>query len=258
MVVDLATFTRPPRDPLYGIVEKLILDKYRNTERHLQVALGPSEIGVPCTRQLAYNTMHMPAVNQGDPLPSIVGTAAHTWMFEACMEANRAAGDIIWIPESVVHVNAGLTGHSDAYHVKTRTVLDWKFPGVEPMRKYRANNNPGEQYRIQGHCYGKGYVNAGLQVDTIAIVMLPRGGHLFGKHGMFIWSEPFDMEVADVALKRYHDVTELAVGLEMDEHPERFALFPKTHGDHCRYCDWFKPSDGSDPGGTCPGYSTED
>lgn len=250
-VLNLDDLTKP-NDDLYQIVQKLIVDKYKSTERNLQVALGPSEIGAPCDRQLAYNSMHHYEVNDGDPLPSVVGTAAHTWMHDACLEANERAQQLIWIPESVVNVEAGLNGHSDAYHMPTRTVFDWKFPGTAGMKTYRTSQDPGEQYRVQGHCYGKGFKNKGLPVDRIAIAFLPRGGNLFGKYGAYIWAEAFDESVADVALARYHRITELGIALNVHEHPERYQVFAKTTGYHCSYCDWHRPT-GIDTGDTCPG-----
>ncbi|HEX3641161.1 MAG TPA: hypothetical protein VHV10_07715 [Ktedonobacteraceae bacterium] len=252
MSFDLSAFVKPPEDPLYDAVRKLVWHKYENAPRNRQVALGPSEIGELCLRNLAYNSMHHTEVNDGDPLPSIVGTAAHAWMEAACREFNEAAGQLVYIPESVVEVTDGLRGHSDCYYVPLRTVIDWKFPGPTQI-KDKIKNGPGYQYRAQAHCYGKGFKRAGLPVDRVAIAFLPRGGFL--KH-MHIWSEPFDESFADEALARYYRILELAQDLEVIDHPERFTLFPKNPGHNCTYCSWFKPTN-EDKGVTCPGYSDQ-
>ncbi len=240
----------PGVHPLRRPVEQLIWHKYRNTPRHVQVELGPSEIGEDCTRKLAYNLMHHEKCNvDSDPLPSIVGTAAHTWLTEACEQWNRDAGRIDWIPELSVNVDGPIKGHSDAYHVPTRRVVDWKFPGTEPLKKYRGNG-PSTVYRSQVHCYGKGVRRLGLEVDEVAIVFFPRGGML---SGAYYWSEPYDESVADAALKRYWDLTELCVELEVDVHPDRYKLIEMTPGHHCTYCPWFSATGKGGDG--CPGFT---
>lgn len=244
-----------PRDPLYSVVADLIYSKWRDHPRSLQVALGPSEIGEPCTRKLAYNLMHHPEVNEGDPLPSVVGTAAHAWMEDACRQWNEKHKRTDWIPESTVTVTnqgAGLKGHSDAYHVPTQYVLDWKFPSPSRIAEYRKND-PLLAYQVQAHCYGIGFKNLGLPVKGVAIVCLPRGGFL---KDAYIWSHELDEGMAQTALKRYYDLTELCTALEVDKHPELYQRFPKDAGHHCQYCPWFKPT-AEDTGITCRGYADE-
>ncbi len=236
--------------PLKQPVEKLILNKYHNEPRHLQVELGPSEIGEECSRKLAYNLMHHDPVNvDSDPLPSIIGTAAHTWLADACNMWNANVGRVDWIPELSLTVSGTISGHSDAYHVPSRRVVDWKFPGAEPLKGYRRNG-PSLTYRGQVHCYGKGARNLGLPVDEVAIVFFPRGGNL---SGTFYWSEPYDESVADAALTRYWKLTELCVELELDTHPERYELVDMVPGHHCTYCPWFAAAGKGTEG--CPGFT---
>lgn len=250
MPFDLTSFEKPDRPPEYQIVEDLIYLKYRSTPRHLQRALGPSEIGEPCIRRLAYNIMHHPEVNESDPLPSIIGTAAHKWMHEACLEFNQAAGEIIWIPECTVNVDGCLSGHADALHVPTMTVYDWKFPGQSRMTKY-AKDGPSAQYEIQAHLYCKGFRNVGLPVERVAIVFLPRGGFL---KDAYIWVAPYAAEVADSALARYHGITEVCIAANVDKQHDLYTRFPRIAGHDCQFCPWFKPTS-TDMGTTCPGYA---
>lgn len=252
--VNLVDFGRPADHELSKPVNDMLLLKYRRTPRNLQKELGPSEIGEPCSRKLALKIMNEPELHEGDPLPSIVGTAAHSWMEEACRKWNEHVGRVDWIPELAVEIVPGIIGHSDAYHVPTNTVVDWKFPGTESMKDKRKNG-PGELYRVQAHTYGKGWRQLGLPVRQVAIIFLPRGGMLFGKYGKYIWSEPFDESIADRAIQRYYDITEQAMMLDVENNPIRYKAFPTERGHSCTYCPFFKP--GEDKGNSCPGW-TED
>lgn len=249
---DFGKFTKAGKDPIRAAVEDLIYNKYRNTPRHLQVALGPSEIGEPCTRRLAYNLMHHTEYRDGDPLPSIVGTAAHTWMEKACHEFNVAAGRVIWIPEGTVNVDKDLDGHSDAYNVDLETVFDWKFPGPSRLAKYKREGI-GNQYRVQLHGYGRGWIRKGFVVRRVACICLPRGGFL---KDAYYDVETFDDNVVSVALDRYYGLTELCIQMDVEQYPERYALFPKETGHDCQFCPWFKMTL-EDDGNTCPGYTNE-
>jgi hypothetical protein len=170
-------------------------------------------------------------------------------MQEACNEWNQQAGRVEWVAEATLNIAAGIIGHADAYHVPTRTVIDWKFPGQEPLRRYKTQGL-SDLYHRQIHLYGKAWHDLGLPVDTVAVVMFPRGGYL---SGMWIWSEPFDIDVANTALRRYWDISELASALELDTHPENYRLLNTVTGHSCTYCAWFRP--GPDTGDGCPGYT---
>lgn len=250
--MDILNFGAPAEHPLAKTIDDLIYLKYRRTPRHLQKELGPSEIGEPCERKLALKIMNEPTVNEGDPLPSIVGTAAHTWMEEACHQWNERVGRIEWITELGIEIVPGIIGHSDVYHVPSASVVDWKFPGAEGMKEVRANG-PSELYRVQGQLYGKGWARLGLPVENIVIVFLPRGGQLHGRYGRVIESESYDESIADRALERYYAIVTRCADLDVEHHPLRYKLFPVEKGHHCTYCAWFKP--GNDTGKSCPGWT---
>lgn len=247
--LDLAEFDKPSQHRLIEPITELIMHKYHRAPRSLQQEIGPSEIGEDCLRKLAYNIMRETALNQGgDPLPSIIGTAAHTWMEDACNLWNEHLGRTRYIAEAKFEIVPGMPGHCDCYDIDTRTVIDWKFPGATKMKEYK-DKGPSYMYRAQAHLYGKGWANLGAEVDEVAIAFFPRGGMLSGLH---VWSEPWSLSTADSALKRYYDVTELAVSLDVENYPENYMLLPKVSGHNCTYCDWFKP--GKDTGQGCPGW----
>jgi hypothetical protein len=247
--VNFDDFVGPGDHVMVQAIKDTIYYAYENHPRSLQEALGPSEVGEPCARRLAYRIMREPKLNKSDPLPSIVGTAAHKWLEEACKLWNAKVGETIWIVEAELPVGADIIGHCDAYYVPRRTVVDWKFPGQEPMRDYRANG-PSEVYRSQAHLYGMGWVNLGMPVDQVGIAHFPRGGNLEGRYGLLPWFEAYNPAIAEAALQRYYMITELTVALNVEEHPENYALVPASP-ESCHHCP--QRVEGVAIGRTCPG-----
>jgi hypothetical protein len=145
-------------------------------------------------------------------------------------------------------VPGGIFGHCDLFDVDTLTVIDHKVVGAEKHREYKRNG-PGMRYRSQAHLYGKGWAHLGLTPKEVAIAFYPRGGLL---SGLYVWSEPYDPSIADAALQRMDAITEAAVVLDVEHHPERYAMFEAETGHHCTYCPWLQP--GSDTGKGCPGH----
>ncbi|WP_232524345.1 hypothetical protein [Nocardiopsis gilva] len=67
----------------------VIMAASANAPRSRQRRIGPSEVGDPCPRRLAYKLLDWPTVNDGgDPWPSIVGTATHAWLADALLLHN--------------------------------------------------------------------------------------------------------------------------------------------------------------------------
>jgi hypothetical protein len=106
--VDIERFTKPGEHPLSETIREIIYLKWRNAPRSLQVGLGPSEIGEPCARKLAQKIMHEPKTNEGDPLPSVMGTAGHSWMEDALDLFNSHLGYQRFIPEGEVEIAPGV------------------------------------------------------------------------------------------------------------------------------------------------------
>jgi hypothetical protein len=218
---------------------------YANSRpRQLQRDVGPSQVGTPCTRELAFQVAHTePCRDVHDPWPSIVGTATHTWLADAMEYANAqallAGRPQPWHIERKVDVGLGLKGSCDAFHEPKRTVIDWKVLGDTQHRKY-TNDGPSAGYRVQAHCYGFGYKRAGFQVDRVAIGFFGRAKKL---SDLYIWSEPFDETVALRALKRLRLVQQ---GTSQGITP---LSFPATPGGACYFCDY----QGDPAQGYCPG-----
>lgn len=204
------------------------------TPRSQQRELGPSEIGHPCVRRLAYGLLDVQRCNPSwDPLPAIIGTATHKWLESAAKHANNTLGRQRWLVETRVSPASWLSGSCDLYDSDTATVIDYKVPGANQFAK--AKKGPSELYRTQVHLYGKGFVNSGLPVSTVAIMFLPRGGTLAGAH---YWSEPYSPDIADAAIRRREQTLLLLNDFDVDRHPDRFGWLSKS-GPGCVFCPWF-------------------
>lgn len=222
-----------------------------NAPRSLQRTIGPSEIGTPCVRRLAYKLLDWRQANTGgDPWASIVGTAVHAWMEATYAAENARLGQERYIIERRLHIRGPIYGHADLFDRATGTNMDWKCVGDDRLAKYRKNG-PGEQYRVQAHLYGLGQENAGETVNDVAVVFLPRGGGRID--ALHVWTEPYDRQVAEAALERLDNVMTAIDVLNPPDNPQAWWQFPATDA-FCLFCPYFTPG-GTDPAKGCPGAS---
>lgn len=154
---------------------------HRGSARNKQTAIGPSQIGHPCGRHIAYMAAGRDRTQRfTDPWPSILGTAGHAWLDIALQKANDDARrpmpgvqacaapaathgqhnsrDMItcdycrvqlwtsptWITEARVDVGLGLSGSLDAFHVPAGCVVDFKILGntkFDELRKTPPESN---------------------------------------------------------------------------------------------------------------------
>lgn len=251
-----AAFLAPgPRDqdPLLEDLKNLVRQHAHAHPRHAQVALGPSQVGHPCARNVISGLLagKEHEVNpQFDPLPSYVGVAGHRAMEDAAALDNQRlyhderctivetglGGRRIgrWLAETKVTVREGLSGTCDLYDTWTNTVIDYKFPGTTTMTEYRKNG-PTPLYKIQAHLYGRGYRNAGYPVERVGIWFLPRGGLLSTS---LLWTEPYSDETVNDVLAKLDSMIVLMDELQLDSHPERLALVP-INPYKCTWCPFF-------------------
>lgn len=236
--------------PLTAELRDVVITADRTAPRSLQIALGPSEIGEPCARKLAYRLMDEPHTNTtSDPWPAIVGTSVHAWLANAFTNTNKTAGRIKYLVETRVTIRTGLEGNGDLYDVDRATVIDHKIVGPTTLKNYRLNG-PSQQYRVQVHGYGKGYRRLGLPVEHVAIAFFPRSSDL---SGLYVWSEPYNETIINDALQRHDDLLELVCAIDLEHNTTNYRLIPTSPSHRCTYCPWFKP--GPDTGTGCPGNS---
>lgn len=221
--------------------------------RSTQVALGCSEAGDPCERKIAYTIMGATQVNYGsDPWPSIVGTSIHTWLADAVTNYQRIHGEQNWLSETEVWPSDELPGHTDLYHRPTGTVLDLKNPSRANYRKM-LKEGFGQVYETQLQLYGAGNVRAGRVVNRVGIIMLPRDGNL---KELKVRTWPYDRLEAWEALKRVRRIGTDAVGLDLENHPERYAQIPAEPSRLCGWCKFYRGGYAAANGTGCPGKTT--
>ena len=218
-----------------------------NAGRSLQKAIGPSEVGTPCMRKLAYRMNEVESVNSGDKWLATIGTAVHSWLADTYTAKNKALGRERYLLEARVEVTGELGGSVDVYDKDLEMVLDWKVVGETSLKKYKKSG-PGEQYRSQVHLYAKGFSNAGYKVQHVAIAFLPRGGSLRGLH---LWSESYDVTVADAALTRLEAVRSVVNTVGLDA----MRLLPGVEA-FCNFCDFYLPASTEFRVG-CPGADVQ-
>jgi hypothetical protein len=248
--MSVPTFTSPvtPEQALKDTITNVIRAKSANSPRSKVVNIGPSEIGDPCLRKLAYKMVQVAKVNDySDPWPSISGTAIHTWLAEAFEAAN---GDADWLVEHRVEARPGLAGTLDLFDRKTGTIIDHKCVGATSMKTRKADG-PTEQQIIQLNVYGYGLEQQGYEVNKIALAFYPLGGMLTG---LYTWVGEYNKDVAIEAMLRLDSTVELLAMLDPEEHPERWELVPASTSRLCTYCPWFVPGSDNLAIG-CPGGS---
>lgn len=221
------------------IVKDLILGIAAGRPRNHQVAVGPSEIGGPCARRLGFRLAGVEHVNTDtDPLASLIGTAMHALIDDALQD------DADWQTELPVELpQYGIRGTLDAYHVPTKTIVDWKLVGAASLRKYKTKG-VGDQYRTQVHTYGLALAMTGVDVEHVAIGFIPRSGILAETH---VWTEPLNHDIVDAALRRYETIRDAVTVAPAQALP----LLP-TAEQFCQRCPWYIPA--GTPPQACPGH----
>lgn len=218
-------------------LQDIILWHERTSPRSRQKTIGPSELGDPCDRRIAYRLAGVDKVNtHGDPWPAVVGTAIHGWLENAINRFQNENGNQGWVPELAVQPDPLVRGRSDLFHLPTGTVVDFKTTNADTLRKLNRGNPPPPGYITQINLYGLGHERAGRAVSNVCLVYYPRSGWL---NDAFVWHDVYRPEIAHAALKRMYEIGFQLLDLEITDHPERFADIPATSGDNCVWCPMF-------------------
>lgn len=220
-------------------------------ERNQQATLGPSEIGSPCDRRLAMSLLRFPPVNSGgDNWASFVGTCTHAGLADMFVWANAGSGR--YHPEVALaypaeHVPKGTT---DLIDTTLCMVMDHKLMGGWSLDKLRTSG-PSDTYRVQAHTYGYGAKLKGFDIKDVAIIAWPRERGTLDE--LYVWTEPYDPDVARQALARVEQIAELVIS-NGDPEADGMAYenFPIDNSD-CRYCPYLLKGAPNSEGGVCNG-----
>lgn len=207
-----------------------------NQPRSLQKRIGPSELGIPCSIRLLKKLAGVPEPPRPDvPWKPTIGTAVHAYLEEAFTKLSAPGTEQAGryrMEERVTVGNIGdtaITGSTDLFDEWTRTVVDWKIIGSNMMKKYRAHG-PSQQYRVQAHLYGRGWVNAGFDTQMVCIAFLPRETEFTDS---FIWTEPYQEQIAEAALDRANKLAHLINTIGVDA---AVSLYQPCDDRWCPWC----------------------
>lgn len=213
-----------------------IITAIKHHPRSLQKRIGPSEMGVECSRSILYKLNGDPEPDRGVGWKPTIGTGVHSWLEDTFNAINADPGHPEhgrWLSELKVMVGVvggqEIWGSVDLFDMWTGTVIDWKIVGNSTLKKYRSTG-PSVQYRAQAHLYGQGYANAGQNVNMVAIAFLPREGELTDS---FIWTEPWQPGIAAETLQR---VDALATLLDTVGIARAIEMFEPCTDRWCRWC----------------------
>lgn len=210
--------------------------------RSNQAHLGPSELGCPCSRQVAGKMAGLPHANRiADPWASIVGTAVHAWLADAFNADNTRYGQARWAAEQRVTPHPEHPGTADLYDARERAVIDHKVLGTSSMAKVRSAQGPPVHYQVQLLLYGHGYRLLGLPVDRVVLAAWPRTSHEM--HGLYLWDR--ETQGSDhVIIEEVFRLTAARAALADDIVAGRSTLHdvPATPAhDTCYFCPFYRP-----------------
>ncbi|QXT62737.1 hypothetical protein [Tessaracoccus palaemonis] len=230
-----------PGEGVFPEIMNKINGAISNHPRSLQKRIGPSEIGHPCARKLAYKLLGQPERTDLPPnWKATVGTAVHGWMEDVFDADNLATAHLLdgqerWYIESRVSVGevggVEITGSSDLFDRVTLSNWDWKVVGPYQLDKYKRQG-PSEVYRAQAHLYGRGWWRAGIGCASVNIVFLARNGDL---SDTYHWSEPYNEQVALDALQRLEGINSAVTAFG----PTALDVLP-TADSYCTNCEFYK------------------
>lgn len=222
-----------------------------NTARTLQKTIGPSELGDPCERKIAYRLAGVTEVNEWtDPWPAIVGTAIHAWLERAIGKFQSVHHMDRWVTESTVRVDALVTGHVDLYDRQLGAVIDFKTMSPTKMKDF-VRKGPSEQHIDQVNLYALGKANEGQLVRHVSLIAVPRSGWL---SEFRVWIGAYEPDRAKRALARMYTIADelIAQGEVID-----FSTIPASPGRGCGFCPWYAGGANEASAAGCPGNSAD-
>lgn len=237
-----------------GELRRVVHEQANGSARNLQRHLGPSELGVPCDRQVVGKLAGLPVTNHvADPWPSVVGTAVHAWLADAFTAANAGLDFPRWLAEQRVVPHPDHSGTGDLYDAVETAVVDHKILGESSMAKVRSVAGPPIKYVIQLLLYGKGFRVMGLPVTRVALAAYPRTAASLD--GLYVWSretgpqdDPLIEEVFRLTDRRKSLAAALVSGAV------KFTEIPTAiDDDECYFCPFYRPQAKRDGGPGCPG-----
>ncbi len=223
------------------------------TDRDKQVSIGASNASNPCARCLAEDlagTRDGNAQSTAYWAGAVIGTAIHGLLEERVREMYPE-----WMPEHKVIIGhlegyGDVKSTTDLYIPKLKGVRDWKSTTKKklPGLKEAFNTEPTKwdssavadarfkktTHLAQLHLYGRGIINAGYEVESVAIGFVCRDAQ--GDNDIWATDDiPYDEEYSDRVWDR---LVRLWAAVRDGRSPETFDSHPK-----CWYCTVVRDND---------------
>lgn len=237
---------RPAPDPeayaLETALRSLIHVGASTTDRNRQRAIGASQIGAACMRQLAHRAAGTKPSNITDPLRAFIGTGVHDAL--AGLFDRLDAGSGRWLIEHPVRYR-GVPGTVDLFDRLTGTVVDWKTSTMAKLRRVQQSG-PTSAYVTQLQLYGAALAAAGETVHTLALAYIPVDGLL---DQLWVWRTTPDPRAADAAVDRLNAITHAELDSVARTDPSTVDATPSAL---CKWCPYYMPGVAA-CAASCPG-----
>ena len=205
----------------------------QNQPRSQQRRPDHPKSGIPALRKLAYGLTLAPRCNDraGDPLPSMVGTGAHAQMEDVLAGYNDGTASASssrtvsnphrvspgrWTPTTCARPcrdRLEVPRHHQDEHCPPRPAPRNSLRGAGPSLRARR---PARRTHPR----------------IVRIAFIPRAGF---STNTYVWEVPWNPEIAMAAINRMTSTIAMAADLQVDRHPDRYAVFPATPF-QCDYC----------------------
>lgn len=219
-------------------VHMLVRDMLNSpTERDRQSLVGASEIGNPCDYCLGRRLLNMERPKQRYWMGARIGTAIHEALEKVAERHNQVAksyhfkaleGALIEKKILLGYVPGYGTLYSkpDLVLTKESHLLDYKGTTKEKIKHYKLDG-VSTQYKVQQNLYAWGLNKAGIKIERISLVFIPRDGSV--DQDIFVYSFDYD---EDMALRAWERLSLIWEYLEAGSDVETL----KSHAD-CYVCN---------------------
>lgn len=229
--------------PYSLLIQGVLWNASDSHPRSRQAEIGPSQLGLSCSRQIAYQLADTAPVNFDiDPMPSLVGTAMHAWMSDQFRQ--RAPAGRFLVEHRVTY--RGVSGTLDLYDRRSRTLYDWKFPKLAKARRARTDGAP-RHYWWQLQTYAAGLQLAGETPARVVVAYMPVDGRLDDVTAL---AQPVDRAQADDAIDRLETLRQQLAAAEQP------GAVPAQPSRLCPWCPYHRPGWAGDLNVACPGDTT--
>jgi hypothetical protein len=196
---------------------QLLNEIMQPTARDQQKRVGPSSLGNPCPHCLGremYMTDHDVdgGFNDDFSMYPWIGTAVHAYLERQVFQTPDFLHEQrLMVGEVALY--GPIKGTADLVHKEPTSAFgtfvgDWKIVGLKKIKSYMANGAP-KQYRYQAQLYARGCELAGMPVEFIAIIFIPRDSG--NPNDIFVHEEAYQPEMAEAALERAGAIYEVVL-----------------------------------------------